>query len=150
MDNTAIGILLGFIASLAVFGIIFYILQIVAYWKIFTKAGEPGWKSIIPIYNAYTQFKITWNPVMFWAALACFLVGSFLSGLDSAISVLGTVLVLVGTVINLIATHKLSQAFGHGLAFTIGLILFNPIFMLILGFGSSQYEGNNGGSDVIL
>lgn len=145
MENTAIGILLGVIASFAVFGMIFYILQIVAYWKIFTKAGEPGWKSIIPIYNSYTQFKITWTPIMFWAALACFLVGSFLGGMDSAISILGMVLMTAGTVINLIATHKLSVAFGHGLAFTFGLILLNPIFMLILGFGSSQYEGNGGG-----
>lgn len=150
MDNTALGILVGSLASFAVYGLIFYILQIIAYWKIFTKAGQPGWKSIIPIYNSYTQFKITWNPIMFWAALACFLVGSFLSGLESAIAIVGSVLILVGTVINLIATHKLSLAFGHGLAFTFGLIILNPIFMLILGFGSSQYEGNGYGSDVIL
>ena len=41
--------LLAFIMAYALFAFIFYILQVIAYWKIFTKAGEEGWKSIIPI-----------------------------------------------------------------------------------------------------
>ena len=46
--------LVAFIMAYALFAFIFYILQVIAYWKIFTKAGEEGWKSIIPIYNYFT------------------------------------------------------------------------------------------------
>jgi hypothetical protein len=48
---------------------------------------------------------------------------------------------LVFLVIYIIGLHKLSKAFGHGVGFTLGLIFFEPIFMLILGFGSSRYIG---------
>lgn len=51
--------LLAFIMAYALFAFIFYILQVIAYWKIFTKAGEEGWKSIIPIYNGYVQYRLT-------------------------------------------------------------------------------------------
>lgn len=37
--------LVAFIMAYALFAFIFYILQVIAYWKIFTKAGEEGWKS---------------------------------------------------------------------------------------------------------
>lgn len=47
--------LVAFIMAYALFAFIFYILQVIAYWKIFTKAGEEGWKSIIPIYNGYVH-----------------------------------------------------------------------------------------------
>lgn len=41
------------------------ILVIVAMWKIFQKAGEPGWKAIIPFYNSYTMYKIVWDTKFF-------------------------------------------------------------------------------------
>ena len=53
--------LVAFIMAYALFAFIFYILQVIAYWKIFTKAGEEGWKSIIPIYNGYVQYRLTWD-----------------------------------------------------------------------------------------
>ena len=57
--------LLAFIMAYALFAFIFYILQVIAYWKIFTKAGEEGWKSIIPIYNGYVQYRLTWECAVF-------------------------------------------------------------------------------------
>lgn len=45
-------------------------------------------------------------------------------------------------VIEIMAKHNLSKAFGHGVGFTIGLYFFDPVFRMILGFGSSQYTGN--------
>lgn len=61
--------LVAFIMAYALFAFIFYILQVIAYWKIFTKAGEEGWKSIIPIYNGYVQYRLTWDVQYFWVAL---------------------------------------------------------------------------------
>ena len=55
------GLLLASLGSILILVIGWYILQVVAYWQIFEKAGEPGWKAIIPCYNTYTQYKFTWN-----------------------------------------------------------------------------------------
>ena len=52
--------------SILILVIGWYILQVVAYWQIFEKAGEPGWKAIIPCYNTYTQYKFTWNANIYW------------------------------------------------------------------------------------
>ncbi len=56
-------------AGLAVYGalcFIWYIIMVIANWKIFSKAGEAGWKSLIPILNYYIEFKISWKGSMFW------------------------------------------------------------------------------------
>ena len=83
-----------------IFAFVWWILQIIANWNIFTKAGEAGWKSLIPIYGDYVSYKIAWQTSYFWL-----------------------------------------RAFGRGIGFAIGLILLQPIFLLILGFGSDQYYG---------
>ena len=46
--------------------LIWFALTILANWLMFMKAGEAGWKSIIPVYNTYTAYKIAWTPNMFW------------------------------------------------------------------------------------
>lgn len=141
-EQTAVAVLLSFLMSIIILALIYYVIQIIAYWKIFTKAGEPGWKSIIPVYNVFIQYKLTWNPMMFWVVFGLIIVGGILSNIPvGLIAGIGGLLTLAGTVINLVAYHKLSTAFGHGVGFTIGLIFLNPIFILILGFGSSQYKG---------
>lgn len=48
---------------------VWWLLQIIANWRIFTKAGEPGWKSIIPVYGDYISYKIAWETGYFWATL---------------------------------------------------------------------------------
>ena len=49
--------------------LIWVILLVIARWMVFAKAGEPGWKSVIPIYNTYTSYKIAWTSDMFWLSL---------------------------------------------------------------------------------
>ena len=107
----------------AVFWII-YLAVIVFYdfvmWKIFVKAGEPGWASIVPFYNTYVLFKITWgNGWLFLLAL----------------------IPVVQFVILIITYVKLAQAFGKGGGFAAGLILLSFIFLPILAFDSSDYIG---------
>jgi len=96
------------------------VLGIVAMWKIFEKAGEPGWAAIIPFYNLYVLFKITWGNG--WKFL-------FL-------------LIPIANVVFLIITMvKLAKAFGKSGGFAVGLIFLSVIFYCILAFGDAQYLG---------
>lgn len=96
------------------------VLEIIATWKIFTKAGEAGWKSIIPIYNIIVLFKLVgMNPWM----------------------ILLYLVPIANIVVMILFNIKLAKAFGKGGGFAAGLIILNPIFTLILGFGSAEYVG---------
>ena len=128
------------------------IIGIIANWKIFTKAGEKGWKSIIPIYNGYTSYKLFWNVKMFWITLvlafamgisigiagAAYAMGSMVAYLALMIVYLAILVAMV--VITIIQMHKMSKSFGHGAGFTVGLIFLGIIFVLILAFGKSEYK----------
>lgn len=128
-----------------IFALVWWILQIIANWNIFTKAGEAGWKSLIPIYGDYVSYKIAWQTSYFWLSFILGIVASYVSSanLNESIflTVIATLLRIVIAVINIMYCVKLSRAFGHGIGFAIGLILLQPIFLLILGFGSDQYYG---------
>lgn len=141
MDSSFIGVLLASLVILLIAAIAWYILQVIAYWKIFTKAGEAGWKSLIPFYNLYTQYKLTWNPMWFFVLVACGAINFAFGDTEGVFLMVGSLTSMAMGVIGIIGNFKLSQAFGHGVGFAIGLILLNPIFMLILGFGSSEYQG---------
>ena len=88
--------------------------------KMFQKAGEAGWKSLIPLYNTYILFQISWGNG--WL---------FLLGIIPVINV----------VVSVIMNVKLARAFRHGTGFAIGLILIPNLFTLILGFDQSTYLG---------
>ena len=96
------------------------VIGIIAMWKIFEKAGEPGWAAVIPFYNAYILFKITWGNG--WKFLLL-------------------LIPIANIVISIITMVKLAKAFGKSGGFAVGLIFLGPIFMLILGFGDAQYLG---------
>lgn len=132
-----------------VIALVIAVLEIVAWWKIFSKAGEKGWKSIIPFYNGYIQYKIVWDTKFFWIALLlpivmtllnviCGAVGGLLVWVSSLVTVVGSVALAV---ISIMLLYRLSQAFGHGVGFTLGLLFLQPIFILILGLGGDQYQG---------
>ncbi|MCH5213369.1 MAG: hypothetical protein J1G06_10180 [Oscillospiraceae bacterium] len=136
------GLSIGVISLLA---IALYVFQIIANWKIFTKAGEPGWKSIIPVYSSYVLFKLVWKTSIFWIVIAITIVTSILKGFtdaNTALMLIVSILQIVVCIIGIIQMYRLSKAFGHGVGFALGLIFLNPIFVLILAFGSSQYVGN--------
>ena len=128
-----------------IFALVWWILQIIANWNIFTKAGEAGWKSIIPIYGDYVSYKIAWQTSYFWLSFILGIVASYVASANlnesMFLAVIVTLLRIVLTVINIMYCVKLSRAFGHGIGFAIGLILLQPIFLLILGFGSDPYYG---------
>ena len=128
----------GFFRATSVFELVIRtaisLLVIAGQWRIFEKAGEPGWKSLIPIYNTYILYKITWSTQIFWITLAL--------GLFSAIvPILGVIAIIPIFFISLVSVFKLSYVFGHNLAYAIGLFFLRPLFIIILGFGPSKYFG---------
>jgi len=96
------------------------ILIIASFWKVFTKAGQPGWASIIPIYNIIVMLQIVGRP---WWWLLLMLIP------------------IVGLVIAIIVSIDMAKSFGKGAGFGIGLALLGFIFYPILGFGSAKYVG---------
>lgn len=127
--------------------LVLYIIQVIAYWRMFKKMGEPGWKSIIPAYNGYILYKRTWKPMWFWVNLVIGFVAGFLSAMiqqphpTTIVIILSVILLVASIVLRIMTTNKISKSFGHGVGFTVGLIFLPVIFTLILGFGSSQYKG---------
>jgi hypothetical protein len=101
----------------------FTVLQLAALWRIFDKAARPGWTALIPVYNAYVLLKIAGRPG--WWLVLYFIP-------------------FVNVVIAVIAVYELSKSFGHGGAFTLGLLFLPLIFYPVLGFGSDRYRGPGG------
>ena len=146
----------GVFGSVLIFLCVFSILQIIAWWKIFEKAGEKGWKALIPIYDIYIYYKIVGMKGWFWGLLGLSVIAGIVAGatglnLDdfSKNTLTGANLVgfivyvvtaIIGFIIQIVQSVRISKAFGHGVGFTLGLIFFGPLFQLILGFGSSKYD----------
>jgi hypothetical protein len=124
-----------------ILGLVLYILLVVAHWKIFTKAGQRGWTSIIPILNLFVLVKLVKRP-MWWAVLITvgFIVGGAPSDAAAAIQIITGLIAIVAAIMLIIMMFDLSKAFGHGIGFGLGLIFLSVIFALILGFGKSTYQ----------
>lgn len=134
----------------AIISLVFVVLLIVALWKVFTKAGKPGWHSLIPILNIWDLGNIAWNSKMAAIYIGLSVVFGALSGATAGSESNGALTAISGIVsigflaFEVMMMHKLSKSFGHGIGFTLGLIFLSPIFFMILGFGSSQYIGPEG------
>lgn len=101
--------------------LVMVILIIAGFWKTFTKAGEPGWASIIPIYNIYIILRIIGKP---WWWLLLMLIP------------------FVNFVVWILIAIDMGKSFGKDTLFSLILLwLFTPIGYLILGFGDAQYQG---------
>ena len=117
-DNDFIGLIGGLCGGLI--GLAFGIFMLVAMWKIFTKAGKPGWAAIIPFYNIWVMLEMVGRPG--WWLLLFFIPG-------------------VNVVMAIIVMVDLAKSFGKSGGFVFGLILLPYIFFPILGFGKAQYVG---------
>ena len=138
------GLIGGIFVTFGFFLLIFYVLLVIALWKIFTKAGEEGWKAIIPIYNTWVLCKII--GVNFWVwMIALPIIGGIIVGVLGEESQIGSLInIIVSLAIDIKVAMSLSKSFGKGSGFTVGLIFLPNIFQLILGFGSAEYVGPNG------
>jgi hypothetical protein len=114
----------GFFAFGAVTLIIYlaiFILVIAGLWKVFEKAGKPGWAAIIPIYNIIVMVEIVGKP-MWWAIMIL-------------------IVPCANIVFMVMLNIELAKSFGKDIGYAIGLILLPFIFVPMLGFGDATYEG---------
>jgi hypothetical protein len=106
----------------AIIGVIYLgviVLSIAGMWKVFTKAGQPGWAVLIPFYNMYVLLKIVGRPG--WWLILFFIP-------------------IVGLIVAVIVYYELSKSFGKGAGFFLGMFFLPFIFIPILGFGDSRYQ----------
>ncbi|MDA3924718.1 MAG: DUF5684 domain-containing protein [Kiritimatiellae bacterium] len=96
------------------------LLMVIGMWKVFVKAGQPGWAIIVPIYNTIVLIQVAGKPI--WWFLLMFIP-------------------IVNIVITILLTVEIAKKFGKGGGFAAGLIFLPFIFYPILGFGSAEYQG---------
>ena len=135
--------------------IVVLILSIVFLWKVFEKAGDKGWKAIIPFYNLYNLFKITWKTKYFWLLFVFLIIlissafyGTLLIEANANAKILGTIveLICIGSAVGFIIIYinllsYICYAFNKSKLFMLGLLFLNIIFMGILAFDKSKYVG---------
>jgi hypothetical protein len=96
------------------------LLIILGLWKMFTKAGKPGWAAIVPIYNMIVLCEIVGRPA-WWVVLM----------LIPFVNVIAAIIILI----------DLAKAFGKTAGYGIGMVILPFIFIPMLGFGSATYRG---------
>jgi hypothetical protein len=99
--------------------LIFVVLMVASLWRVFAKAGEPGWAAIIPIYNIIVLLKIAGKPA-WWFILF--------------------IIPIVSLIISILVSLSVAKNFGKGTGFGIGLWLLSFIFYPILAFGDAKYQ----------
>ncbi|MBR3135333.1 hypothetical protein IKG54_02070 [Candidatus Saccharibacteria bacterium] len=153
------GIFGGMFAAFAIIAVVWFILLIIGWWKMFEKAGEKGWKAIIPIYNYCIAYKIAgmspWWPVS--VICAAIVVSVFFPTTTTQINnanfssiqmttpnVIGIILYAVvsiaAIVISIVWCFKVSKAFKRGIGTAILFIFFQNIMAMVIGFGSAKYD----------
>lgn len=113
LDPAIITLIIVGALALSIFGII-------VAWRVFTKAGEPGWAAIIPLYNVFVEFRIAgFNPWLFLLLLVP----------------------LVNVVLALVVSYKIGEAFGKGPLFNVlWMVLFPIVGWLVLAFTDVTYR----------
>jgi hypothetical protein len=119
-DEEAVGLGIGLIFLFLLYFLVIVFLIIIPMWKIFSKAGKPGWAAIIPIYNIIVLLEIVGRP-LWWIIL--YLVPC------------------VNIVIMIMIYIDLAKSFGKDTGYGIGIFILPIIFLPMLGYGSAQYVG---------
>ena len=147
---SAAGVVGGIVAfsltAILIFELVWLILQIVADWKIFSKADRPGWMSIIPILNTYVEYDICWSGLYGLLFMVASIVASVMStgeGAPAWKAIIAGICAIIAVVLHIMQSYKLSKSFGHGIGMCLVLIILGPIGRIILGFGGSEYEGKD-------
>ncbi|PSQ41998.1 signal peptidase I [Halobacteriales archaeon SW_7_68_16] len=121
------GVLGAGLAVILLLSVVIFLFTAVGLWKVYTKAGEPGWAAFIPIYNFIVLLRITNNPI-WYVVLFIIPIVQFIAAIK--------------------VTLDLADVFGKGLLYAIGLAFLPMIFFPLLGFGDARYQGSGpGGGD---
>jgi hypothetical protein len=127
-SNAMAGTMMQMMGTILIIVLVAMVFFVICYWKIYTKAGKPGWACIVPIYGTIVLLEIVGKP---WWWLFLFFIP------------------FVGLIFAIIMVHNLSLSFGKGAGFTLGLLFLSPIFIPILAFGSAEYKGPGGNDGVV-
>ena len=106
---------------LITFFVVFFVVLVLisaTLWVVFTKAGEPGWAALVPIYNSMVLARIVGKPE-WWGLLP--------------------LIPFIGPIFSIILLLELAKVFGKSSIFGLGLVFLGPIFFLILAFGDAEY-----------
>jgi hypothetical protein len=98
------------------------VLILVSLWKLFVKAGKPGWAAIVPIYNIITELEIVGRP-WYWLLLM--------------------LIPFVNIVLAIIVTFRMAKVFGKDTGYGFGLLFLPFVFYPLLAFGDAKYMGPN-------
>ncbi|MGZ4778244.1 MAG: DUF5684 domain-containing protein [Thermoanaerobaculia bacterium] len=103
-----------------VVALVILVVVIAAMWKVFVKAGEPGWAAIVPIYNMIVLLKIAGKPL--WWIILLFIP-------------------FVNFIIVILVYFALAKNFGKGAGFALGMVFLPFIFFPLLAWGDARYQG---------
>ena len=123
------GLFEGILAAFATFFMIMLavaVVMIIANWKIYSKAGKPGWASIVPIYSQIVLLEICEIPT--WQILFYFIP-------------------FANIYIMFMTNIKLAEKFGKSTGYGVAMVFFGVILLPILGFGSAEYQGSGASSN---
>ena len=146
-EAVVVGAMFGFGAGvIVVLGLLWFVLSVIADWKIFTKAGRAGWKALVPILREYEEFDLCWNgSIGVFYAIMMIALQIFDTYTKETLPVTATALLAVIGIVLLVVSFReslrLAEAFGKGRRFGVGLFLLGPVMRLVLGFGSAEYAG---------
>ena len=138
------------VALVIIVPLICWAAQAVGKFLIFKKAGKPGWHGFIPVLSDWDQLDLAWSRMIAWTWIVLLVISClFLSGAVNAVfhikpyihDSLTIAFVASLAVLMIINCYQLAKAFGKKFFFALGLFFFFPIFMLILGLDSSEYQG---------
>lgn len=122
---------------LAIF--LLWLIVTVSLWRIFTKAGKPGWPAIIPIYKNYVLVEVARLPVWYFIVL-CIPTLLGIAQVKDIPEPLDAIIAFGFLIAYCIVVYNVAKQFGKGIGYTIGLVLLAPIFYPMLAFGDSVYR----------
>lgn len=132
-----VDLLMGMLVAISLISIAVVVVLVISYWKIFEKAGESGWKALVPVYSEYVMYKIGWEAKWFLISLALIVLNLIFA--FAGLVMIAWIPSIGSLVIGIIFAVKLAEAFGKSGGFAVGLIFLPVIFFPILAFGSAQY-----------
>jgi len=141
------------ICLVAIFSVL-GVLLLISQWVINTKAGQPGWAVLIPIYTTFVHLRVIRRPAQWgWIILATSTAQFFLSIYEQIVYAqdksqpfwlvgISILFSIVLAIYGVRMTHGFARVFGKTTWFTVGLIFFPYVFFPILAFGNARYQPN--------
>jgi hypothetical protein len=130
-----------FLLAAALIVIFIIVLSIVSLWKVFTKAGQPGWAVFVPFYNGWTLAKVGDKPGWWGILLYCTLIQyNSAYGFSGLFSKLLFLLSLVGIVLYILVSLEIAKNFNRSTSFGVLLILIPIVGYPMLAFGPAPYK----------